>query len=176
MVIFGMYKFAPTLVAYRADYCLTCKEFTVSEHIRSFYVGYLYWIPLLPLGFWKQWFCAECSYQPHVRTETGRGMLILGGLLALLFAAVYWDTIPGTFGNPILNWFMRIAMPVAAVIAFKTAARRGNTPELEEKLRRLPEFKDGNCLYCTEQLVRDPKTRCLNCDIERIEHDHTKHF
>ena len=65
LVIFGTYNFAKKPVAYRADYCRSCEGERLTLGVRSFDAFHLFWIPVLPLGFWTRWYCGQCQAHPH---------------------------------------------------------------------------------------------------------------
>ena len=46
-IVSGAYHFWPKRVAFRDDYCLTCQAPRRSIAVRTFDVGYIYWIPFL---------------------------------------------------------------------------------------------------------------------------------
>ena len=49
-VIHGAYHFWPKRVAFRNDYCFTCGQACRAVAIRTFDVGHIFWIPILPVG------------------------------------------------------------------------------------------------------------------------------
>lgn len=52
IVAYGFYSWFPRRTAFRRDYCRVCKCETTSFLLRTFKVFHLFWIPLVPLGFW----------------------------------------------------------------------------------------------------------------------------
>jgi predicted RNA-binding Zn-ribbon protein involved in translation (DUF1610 family) len=96
IIIYGLYRFAGRRVAYRQDYCLPCEAERVTEQIRSFFVGHLYGIPLLPLGFYREWSCPACGRNPARRVRTSRNLVrvftvVVGLVAAMVTAAVVVD-------------------------------------------------------------------------------------
>lgn len=48
-------------MAFRNDYCLARGEERRAVQVRTFDVGHIFWIPILPAGFWKRWVCTVCG-------------------------------------------------------------------------------------------------------------------
>ena len=55
VIIHGVYHWSPKQVEFRNDYCLSCSAQRRAIRVRTFDVAHLFWIPILPLGFWKRW-------------------------------------------------------------------------------------------------------------------------
>ena len=72
LIIHGVYHLWPKRVGFRNDYCLGCDKPRRSFAVRTFDVGHLFWIPILPVGLWKHWKCSECGRDPHVHVRTRR--------------------------------------------------------------------------------------------------------
>jgi hypothetical protein len=66
-IVRGAYYYRRKPVAFRNDYCLSCNAPRRSIAIRSFDVGHFFWIPILPVGFWRHWVCSVCGRKPHSR-------------------------------------------------------------------------------------------------------------
>ena len=64
ITITGRYRFFPKPVAFRNDFCLRCDEQTIALSERTFDVLHFFWIPILPVGLWRRWFCSQCGYKP----------------------------------------------------------------------------------------------------------------
>ena len=65
-IVFGTYRVAPKLVAYRNDWCNHCDKPVLAQQWRSFYLGHWFWIPVVPLGFYKTWRCKVCTKNPEI--------------------------------------------------------------------------------------------------------------
>ena len=90
-IIHGAYHFWPKPVAFRDDYCLSCQSPRRSIAIRTLDVGHIFWIPVLPVGFWKHWKCISCGKDPHVNPKTRRSFLWAG--LLCLIARIWCDAL-----------------------------------------------------------------------------------
>ena len=47
--------------AFRNDDCRTCAAERLSMLVRTFDALHVYWIAVLPLGFWSRWHCTTCA-------------------------------------------------------------------------------------------------------------------
>src|SRR5437879_4143615 len=72
LIIRGAYHFRPTRVAFRNDYCLSCQAPRRAIAVRSFDVGHFFWVPILPVGYWRHWKCSECRRKPHSNLKLRR--------------------------------------------------------------------------------------------------------
>ena len=59
----GVYRFRPRTVGYRNDFCLTCMAPRRALEVRTFNVGSLRGLPLIPLGYWSRWLCSVCGWR-----------------------------------------------------------------------------------------------------------------
>ena len=90
MVIFGAYKVARKQVAFANSFCRKCEKPIVAFQWRYFLLGHLFFIPLLPLGFRREWLCPQCGERPLQRHQTSRLIKWSGafafGLLSVMLA------------------------------------------------------------------------------------------
>src|SRR5258708_39448951 len=56
----GVHSYNSRIVAYRNDFCLSCEAPRRAHQVRSFKAYRVFYIPVLPLGFWREWQCSEC--------------------------------------------------------------------------------------------------------------------
>jgi hypothetical protein len=87
-IVTGAYFWGKRRVAFRNDYCTVCERLTLAEGIRSFVMGHIYWIPLLPLGFHRRWFCTLCHHETNERRPTSPLILWLALFTAILVVVV----------------------------------------------------------------------------------------
>jgi len=103
LVIFGRYRFAAKIVAFRNDWCARCNREVVAVAERTIDFGHFFWIPILPLGIWTRWFCKDCGMDPAQSAETSRAVRVLTLLLVLgvLLPAGYfaWKNDPTVQGG-----------------------------------------------------------------------------
>ena len=164
VIIFGTYRFFRRIVGFRNDFCLNCARPQVALQLRAFWCFSLFWIPVLPLGFWKTWHCSVCEVDPHARTRIS-SRLIRWAVVALLliFALAMWmDPIdPEAQG---VSWALRMILPLAIVAAIRWAIVVKPEPRLREELARLLPFTSSTCPVCGGELLRGSTTMCGKCD------------
>ena len=75
LLVHGRYFWARRILAFRNDYCLTCRAARMAFLHRTFDVFHLFWIPVLPLGFWQRWRCGVCGAEPQTPREEEKACL-----------------------------------------------------------------------------------------------------
>jgi len=169
LILHGMYHWRRRRVAYRNDYCLRCEVPRLSFQHRTFDVLHVFWIPLLPLGFWKRWHCGTCGSDPHAHVRTRRSLKWAGvGVLALISLSA-WAVSPAEQPQdaPII-WAMRMCGPLAAAAAAWATARSPPDVKLADKLRAVVPIVDPHCPVCGVMLFpEEPAWSCPSCGIRR---------
>jgi len=167
LIIHGIYHWKPRRTAFRNDYCRNCQTDRLSVLIRTFDVLHVFWIPLLPLGFWSRWFCTVCGQRPHAATRTRRGFKIAGVVALVLFAFVAWVVpVEEEKDDAWLHWAMRFGLPISAVALTVSAVRQPREPSLRQRLAAVRPFEGWNCPLCGAQLLNIPELHCPNCRAE----------
>ena len=172
LVIHGIYHWRRRLLAFRNDYCLSCAQPRLAFLHRTFDVLHVFFVPVLPLGFWKRWLCGVCGRNPHARATTAKPLEWLGIAFLLLGAVVFWTTTPdhraGKDNDPAMVWTFRIALPVAAAFAIRHTQQAKPPERLAEQLRGIAANRDSTCPRCGRTLtVAAPWYRCGGCGLER---------
>src|SRR5882672_11632343 len=116
-IIRGAYHFWPKRVAFRDDYCLTCRAPRRAVAMRTFDVGHVYWVPILPVGFWKHWQCSTCGSDPHKNPKMRRSFKWAGFICLVAVSVIFWST-PFTAEDAGIAWGVRIAAPLLAILIF----------------------------------------------------------
>jgi hypothetical protein len=165
-VIHGAYHLRPRRIAFRNDYCVTCGATTRSVQVRTFDVGHIFWIPVLPVGFWKHWLCTFCGRQPHAHRGTSRlaKWAWLGFLL--LLSVVFWVEVRPTTSDS-LDWAMGIGASLGAVLLFVHLLRLPQEPSLKQLLATVQPAADTVCPFCGTQLLIDSRCSCPSCGVLR---------
>ena len=168
-VVHGLYRFAPRGVAFRNDFCLSCNSPRVALQVRSFYAGHLYWIPVLPLGYWRRWVCSACGKDPHAHHKTRRTFKLGLVFILLLMAASLW-VVPQGRAQPLELWIAKIGL-ILAIGAAVWWATLGHRPaaNLREQLSRVQPFRDPRCPFCGGELNRSRETHCGACELVLLE-------
>ena len=166
-IVYGVYHWKTKRVAFRNDYCLVCGEARRAVQVRTFDVGHIFWIPILPAGFWKRWVCTVCGRDPHVTTKTRRGFKWVGLFVLVLFAAVLWMA-PVEPDAAAVSWSLRIAASVGAVLVLRHLLNTPKEPTLKEWLANLPPAADTVCPFCGAQLlILASQCSCQVCGVVR---------
>jgi hypothetical protein len=167
-IVRGAYHFRPNRVAFRDDYCLSCRALRRSIAIRSFDVGHIFWIPILPVGFWRHWECSVCGRKPHGKSKARR-YVRWAGLYSLIGASIMFWTLPVDSGFAVGSWFVRIAAPGGALLLLFFLIRVAREPSLRQKLASIQPTADTTCPFCSIPLVAGTGERwsCPFCNIVR---------
>jgi ribosomal protein S27AE len=171
LLVHGRYFWRRTIVAYRNDFCLSCDKARVAWQHRTFDVLHVFWVPVLPLGFWKRWHCGECGGNPHANPRTRKGFKWLGVAALALFTLAAWG-VPASEPRDdlVFLWSVRLGGPLATIWAAWATLRSPADPDLTEALRRVRPISDTNCPLCRVALYHgDVGWQCPKCGIRREE-------
>jgi hypothetical protein len=160
LIVYGVYRWKAKRVAFRNDYCLACGEARRAVQVRTFDVGHIFWIPILPAGFWKRWVCTVCGRDPHVTTKTRRGFKWAALVVLVLVAFIFWADSPEPDAVAAF-WIGRIAGAAgcSAAAAASVAHAKGADVECEAGNRsacngyRVPVLWDANVDAGVKMLV-----------------------
>ncbi len=168
VVIFGRYYFGTKARWFRKDWCRHCDKEVRAIGSRPFIMLHLYWIPFLPLGFWRRWRCVECGKTPHSPARARRPIkFLLAGFL--IFMAVYlWmvdmEGAPSSAGL----WASRLFFTVLALGTTLWALRPADSRPWREQFRHLGPCEDKECPSCHREITEGPDGwQCSECRIER---------
>jgi hypothetical protein len=165
-IIHGAYHFWPKRVGFRNDYCLTCGQACRAVAIRTFDVGHIFWIPILPVGLWKHWRCAFCKKDPHTSPRTRRSFKWAALLVLTLFSAIFWGA-SVTPDEVAIDWVFRIAGPVAAGLVLWNLLRTPKESSLRQLRATVQPATDTICPFCATPLAAGPRWSCPGCDVVR---------
>ena len=171
--IHGTYHFKPKRLAFRNDYCLRCGQPRRAVQVRTFDVWHIFWIPVLPLGFWKPWICTVCGGQPHITTKTRRPFKWAGVFVLLVFSAAFW-AMPVEPEEPdaapiAISWVVRIGGPLGAILVLIHLLRSPRDPSLKERLAGVQPASDTSCPFCGAQLLMlASQCSCPVCGVVRF--------
>jgi hypothetical protein len=160
-VVYGMHHFAARTVGFRPDFCVSCQNEVISVESRSFDVGHIYWLPLIPLGFRRHWRCRTCGQNP--RSE--RTGVVVQGLAAAMFfvvSIITWME-PASADNATFAWAVRIGLPLLGLaLLANLRKRKAEDHALRDRLRRLKSVGDA-CPLCGQRVSAGPERRCTKC-------------
>jgi hypothetical protein len=168
IIIHGLYHFRQKRVAFRNDYCLSCKQPRRSVQIRSFDAVHIFWIPLIPLGFQKKWSCTVCGKQPELQPGTRRSFKWLG-LFILLFLGVAFWLVPVEPDSAQITWVIRILSPLGAVFTLVHLLRTPKDASHKAQIQNIPPATDTACPFCgTQMLMLSSSCACPLCGVVRL--------
>lgn len=165
LICYGIYRFRQRIVGCRNDFCNACKKEALTERWRSFNMGHLFWVPLLPLGWHERWLCTCCGRNPRARYVTGRGYYIAGLIAFALIAALGW-CMPPVGEDAGTVWGMRLLFTLAT-LGMIYALRKGRhvDPLHTEERRAVTPLSHDCCHYCDGPLQQVPETMCPTCRV-----------
>jgi hypothetical protein len=164
LIIHGIYKFKPKTVAYRNDFCLTCACPRRAYQEKTFDVLHIYFVPLLPVGFWKRWKCEVCKKDPHAHLGTRKSFKWVGVVLLAAFSGAAWfEPVAADYWL----WSLRIGLPVACAAALWNTLRSKPDLRLKERLKEIQPAGESLCAVCEHPLILGAHWRCSGCGIER---------
>jgi hypothetical protein len=168
LIVYGVYRWKPKRIAFRNDYCMTCGEPRRAVQVRTFNAGHIFWIPVLPGGFWNRWLCTICRRDPHVTTKTRREFKWMGLFILLLCALSMWVVPLEPPGDVWLIWSLRLGFPVGAVLTLVHLLRTKKEPSLESRLATVQPASDTVCPFCSAQLlILASQCSCPVCGVVR---------
>lgn len=168
IIIRGSYHFWPKRVAFRNDYCLRCQAPRRSIAIRTFDVGHLFWIPILPVGFWKRWQCEVCGQSPHVYPNVRRFFKWVGLVFSIALSLLMW-ALPVDTNFEMLAWGLRVAAPAGGILLLFDLLRTPKDPSLRRNLATIAPATDSVCPFCQTPLFARSGARwtCPQCGAVR---------
>jgi hypothetical protein len=162
----GVYHFRQKTVAFRNDYCISCSGARRAIRVRSFDVGHISWIPILPVGFWKRWLCATCGRNPHESPKTRRSFKWAGLLVLVVLSVGFWAD-PAGPDSEVGGWIFRIGAPAAAVLLLVHLLRTPKDPALRDLLATVHAAADTVCPFCGTPLIGGAQWYCPGCGVIR---------
>lgn len=165
-IVHGAYHWWPKNVGFRNDYCLSCAAERRSVQIRTFDVGHIFWIPFLPVGFWKRWLCTVCKRNPHQNPKTSRTLMWLGVIFVGIFGLASWAE-PVAPDAATASWLFRLGMPLAALLGLIYLLRSPKDASLKEKLATVQPAADTTCPFCNTPMIGGTRWSCPACHAVR---------
>ncbi len=165
-VIYGWYKWGRKFVGYKKDLCHRCKIKTIWHRMRFFPVVHIFWVPLIPLGMYKEWICDQCRQSP--KTSFSMVGVIALGVAGAVFSFISLFALSAGFKGD------RESLQIGAIMfcislvfwgGMILAVRHSN----KQKLLRQAAFEKEDsmlnepCLYCNGEIQRQYKPVCIDC-------------
>jgi hypothetical protein len=155
-IVRGAYHYRGKPVGFRNDYCVSCRAPRRSIAIRSFDVGHVFWIPILPVGFWRHWVCSVCGRKPHSKA---RRLFQWSGLYSLIGGSVLFWGLPVDSEFVFGSWIGRLVAPAGAIFLVIRLLRTATPLSLRPTA-------DTVCPFCSIPLVAGTGNRwsCPACN------------
>ncbi len=166
LIVTGAYHWWPKTVGFRNDFCLSCGAERRSVRIRTFDAGHIFWVPVLPVGFWKHWYCAACGNDPHVSPRT-RPFFKWVGLLILIGLSIGFWMDPVTPDSVAVSWAFRIGAPVCAILLLLHLLKTPKEPSLKSRLAAIASASDTLCPFCSTPMMSGDRWSCPSCGVVR---------
>ena len=166
MPLEGVRAYKPRIVAYRNDFCVSCDQPRRTYHVRSFKAYQLYYIPVIPLGFWHDWQCSVCGRNPHKYPGTSKVWwvaVLLSGTFAITGVIASFDN----QDSMATVWLMRLAGPALFLLLLWRALRNKPDWALREKLKKITLDQDNACALCGGLLLLTDGWHCGECGARR---------
>lgn len=168
MPLEGVHSYKSRTVAYRNDFCISCDEPRRAYQIRSFKAYQIYYIPVIPLGFWREWQCSECERDPHKYPGSSKRMWWVAVILAGFFALTGIIASFEQQDSMLTVWLLRLALPALFLVILWLALRNKPDRALREKLQRVSPDQDNSCALCGGSLVLNHGWNCSQCGVSRM--------
>jgi hypothetical protein len=168
LILHGVYAFSKKVVGYRNDYCLKCNAPRRALQVRSFKVLHLFFVPLVPLGLWREWECSVCGSDPHAQVGTRKSMKWAGVVALIVVAVIAWVGPTKDEKDVEFMWAMRIGCPLAAVALAIHTARSAPDANLSALLKQVPPADEIACALCGGVLISGERWRCSHCGVQRF--------
>src|SRR5262249_35715110 len=134
--------------------------------VRTFDVGHVFWIPILPVGFWKHWRCMNCGNEPHTHAGMRRPFKWVGLIVLMVLSYVSWAA-PVSPPDEWIDWFARVVCPAGAALLLLHLLRSRGGVSLYKSLKAVVSANDTTCPFCTTPLLAGPRWSCPGCGVER---------
>jgi len=158
LLIHGRYKFRRRPSGFRNGYCHHCEACTRHLQYRFFVVGHLFWIPILPLGFWREWRCSQCEHDPAPVMR--RPFYWLLWIFLLLVGVSGW-ILPVDAARPAVSWLMRLGLPVVW-LGLSYCLFRPRKP-----IQQCAPADEKSCPVCQAPMLRTSPPHCSSCGIKQ---------
>ena len=160
LISIDAYHWWPKRVAFRNDYCFTCKQERRAVRVRTFDVGCFLGIPVLPVGFWKHWLCSHCGKDPHAYRGTSSSSKWIAVVL-LVLVGVFFLVEPG------VPWGARLSVSMVALALVLYLLRSPTEVALKERLAVVPAAIDTTCPFCSAPMISGTQWVCSACGVVR---------
>jgi hypothetical protein len=175
MLIHGVYHWRPKPVAFRNDYCIPCGAERVVIQVRTIDVWHTFWIPLVPLGAYRRWWCSECGRRPDLSRTARRSIKVLLAVVLAGLAGLMWF-VPASSsdsGDTIVAWSMRLLFSSSFLAVLWWIAQGSDDVERRKRLPHIQPSQATECPLCKLSLQLTEPARCIKCGVIRARMAHS---
>lgn len=166
-IVAGTYNWSARLVAFRRDMCAHCQRETLSLATRTLDFFHVFWIPILPLGRWTRWSCADCGNDPSQTTAVRRPFRLLLWFLVALMVLAFLTVAEVDSEYAIPVWMGRTLAGVVVALVGWWAVRPTGSEDYEQRRANIQPYNESACPLCGAQLVRtSTEATCSGCAAE----------
>lgn len=166
-VVFGTYNWSARLAAFRRDMCAHCQRETLSVATRTLDFFHVFWIPILPLGRWTRWRCADCGRDPAQTTAVRRPYRLLLWFLVTLIVLPFVTVVEFENEYAIPIWVGRALAGIVIALVGWWAVRPTGNIDYEQRRANVQPYNETACPLCGSQLVRSlTDNSCSGCAAE----------
>ncbi len=151
-LIRGVYHLWPKRVGFRNDYCRSCEGPRRAIATRTFDVGHVFFIPILPVGLWKHWTCSQCRRNPRAPAKTRRVFKWIGFFCLVVLALMFWTT-PIDPEVALVGWALRLLPTGGAIALLIHLMVTPPDPRLRAMRAAIPPASDSVCPFCATPLM-----------------------
>ena len=163
-LIFGIKRFGHKKVGYGKDYCNSCQNEAVFERYRWFSWIHIFFIPLIPVGYYSHTRCTICTNDPNAKVSTPIWqriifLAVIAGLIWVLYQDELLDDL--SYGLAIKLFAMLMLLGCGYWI-YKGRADVSK----KERRKHLTPVDQTTCMMCEGEIVVAKKAHCSRCKLE----------
>lgn len=159
-IIFGTYFFGLKNYAYKIMYCKNCKMPRFFIQTRAFAWGHIMGIPLIPLGYQHNCYCASCRKEDNVMKFS---FIIKFLLLLCLLTAYEVISKDRSFGASTLWW--QIGLVISIIFSLYLVIFHFIDKKKKAYKNIIPLVNTESCAICNGELEMSKKNKlqCKDC-------------
>lgn len=161
LIHYGIHRFGLKKTGVRKDFCNACHGECIAELYESFDWGYIFYIPLVPLGRKQRWLCTLCHQNPRGRYTTGKFTRIIS--LFLLPVLIYCFLTMGGVSQSML-FICGVLFVAWLSMLYKTIKPKQEPNDAERRREIIPLSREA-CFYCKGLVSSDHNPHCSPCNI-----------
>lgn len=163
-MIHGTYKVGRKRVACRNAYCVTCGKPRFTECFRSWLILHVFFIPILPVGIIRRWFCSSCRNEVDAGRPSRPFILLAGVVTCCVMAFVGVMMMLNGVGRDFSIGFIFIWGVLA--VTFATMRKKQAYRDYIASVVNVEPLRTDQCPYCQSLLLAKATPRCHHCKVD----------